>query len=121
MQKSSDEMRDFFKSFQRSFRRRKKGESGSGKESMMITQGGGANPAPVIPPAEVRRRTWSNRGGSPPPMRSSSLRREEKHPGRRFTVMEDMESAWIAGEAGVTGGGVATHGQRRNRPRYGIE
>lgn len=109
-------MRDFFKSVQRSFRRKKKVEPSTttlatNTESVTVGQGG---VAPMTPPTEVRSRTWSNRRGSPLPARANSLHRgEESHPGRRFTVTEDMESAWKMGGGGE--GGVATRGQRSHR------
>lgn len=118
-------MKDLFKSFQRSFKRKKRTESASSqppkertkKESLAPTQVGGAGLIPVTPPTKPKRRTWSNRGDSPPPTpRSNSLRGEERHPGRRFTVTEDMKSAWIrggagGGVAGTGGGGASTVGE----------
>lgn len=103
-------MKDFFKSFQRSFRRKKKMEitppaqrQSARKQSLAVVQVGVVNHAPLVLPTEVRSQTWSGRGGSPPPLRG--VRRsggEERHPGRRFTVTENLESAW---SRGVTGGG----------------
>lgn len=111
-------MKDFFKSFQRSFRRKKKQEPPQAtaqkqkarKQSLAPTQVGGAGLATAAPPVETRRRTWANKGGSPPPLRSNSMRGEERHPGRRFTVTEDMDSAWMMGGAG--GHGAEEHGDR---------
>ena len=99
-------MKDFFKSFQRSFRRKKKLEitppaqkQSVRKQSLAVAQVGVVNPTP---PTEVRSRTWSSRGGSPPPLRGTRGSGEERHPGRRFTVTENLESAWSRG--GSVGG-----------------
>ena len=118
-------MKDFFKSLQRSFRRKKKSESSN--PTVPANQGGVANGhAPVIPPpTEIRSRTWSNRGGSPLPSRANSLHRgdQERHPGRRFTVTEDLESAWTrkgdgGGAKGGAKGGSATRGWKNLGSRY---
>lgn len=102
-------MKDILKSFQRSFKRKKKQDPAPSsqkqqtrKPSLAPTQVGGAGLVPVTPRTDSRRRTYSNKGGSPPPLRANSMRGEERHPGRRFTVTEDMESAWMMEWAGGT-------------------
>ena len=126
VQKSTEEMKDFFKSLQRSFRRKKKSDpmvkaspaTTAATTTIANNKVGVASLAPVIPPtaaaAEVRSRTWSSRRGSPLPVRANSVHRgEERHPGRRFTVTEDLESAWTRKEGGVAIGGVARGGVAR--------
>ena len=108
-------MKDIFKSFQRTFSRRKKQKDPPPPTTATLSASSNQKPrkqslAPsqvgLTPPdgqPEGRRRTWSNKGGSPPPLRSNSMRGEERHPGRRFTVTEDMKSAWMMGGAGGRG------------------
>ena len=94
-------MRDFFKSLQRSFRRKKKDIAISNqkvrKESLAPTQVGGTGLNAGAAHVEPWRKTWSSHRMAPVLTKANSLRGEEHHPGRRFTVTEDMNSAWMRG------------------------
>lgn len=97
-------MKDFFKSVQKSFRRKKKDctPEKSRKESLAPTQVGGTGVHPLAANAK-KSKTWSNRRFSPPPRTTNAVRGEEHHPGRRFTVTEDLKSAWTRGRQDVGG------------------
>ena len=60
-----------------------------------------------------RRKSWTNKRLSPPPAKMNAVRSEEYHPGRRFTVEEDLLSAWKRGRHDV-GGDVAVVKNRRS-------
>ncbi len=106
-QKHTDEVKDFFKSFQKSFRRKKKDiPQKTRKESLAPTQVGGQG-FNLLSPSNISNRnkskTWSTNRHSPPPVRATGTR-GENHPGRRFTVTEDLRSAWTrGGHGGVPG------------------
>ena len=107
-------MRDFFKSFQRSFRRKKKATPEAdpnkriSRELFEPTQIRGPEiDASIFRSPERKSKTWSTRGVSS--NRANSIHGEENHPGRRFTVTEDLRSAWKregGGGGGPGGGGV---------------
>ncbi len=96
-------MKDFFKSFQKSFRRKKKEiPQKTRKESLAPTQVGGQG-FNLLSPSNISNRnkskTWSTNRHSPPPVRVTGMR-GENHPGRRFTVTEGLRSAWTRGGHG---------------------
>ncbi len=93
-------MKDFFKSFQKSFRRKKKDiPQKTRKESLAPTPVGGQG-FNLLSPSNISNRnkskTWSTNRHCPPPVRATGTR-GENHPGRRFTVTEDLKSAWTRG------------------------
>ena len=137
-QKSSDEMKDFFKSLQKSFRRKKKPsisstspppqeEKKTKKSSLVPTRVGGAEQedtdAPPTGTNESKGKTWSSsslsRGSTGVRFRGSSSNHGggEHHPGRRFTVTEDMTSAWSRGGEGGEGRDIGGQESRADSSR----